>query len=242
MFLIVVSLEDKNVYWASVEASNREGRFKRDKKTASILINKSDNFSEKGLNNFKLIYFREKKWSVIENAIEKSLMSYNSIGPLVLMCNREMDEKFCSTAVQFLLLQHYEYYTLLSRFLFFKQTKNLHEWYNLHAKYIEEKLLTSSLTFSYKVIKRMIAHFIWDYRKCILEAYKLVTDKQEKYYRESYPYLCAHLKERPYAFIQEDWAPRYFFDEYEMETMIPEKLFFQDFEEFDFMINELTKT
>ncbi|MCX0450304.1 hypothetical protein, partial [Aeromonas veronii] len=56
------------------------------------------------------------------------------------------------------------------------------------------------------------------------------------------PYLYMHLQQRPHAFVMDDWAARYYFDEYENETTNPEELFFQDFEEFDWILSDLTKT
>ena len=242
VFLIVVELKTGNVYWSSVEVNNREGKFVGNYQTASLSINKSNDFSKEGLSAFKLTYIREKRWPDIENAIEKSLMSYNSIGPLVLMCKRESDEGFCSTAIQFLLLQHYEYFSILFRYLHFGKPKQLPIWYERHIEYIKEKNLEPSMTFTYKIIKEMLQYFIWDYRDCIITSYNLVTENQKEYFSNRYPYLCAHLQTRPYAFILDDWVARYYYDEYENETKSPEKLFFKDFEEFDWIINDLTKT
>jgi hypothetical protein len=242
VFLIVVDLSNKHVYWSSVEINQREGKFSKDNKTASLSLTKDSDFSEKGIAFFKMTYIREKRWPEIESAIEKSIMSYNSLGPLVLMCQRKSDNEFCSTSIQYMLIQHYEYFTLLSRYLFFNKPKYLPYWYDQHVQYIKGNNLDGSLTFSYKVIKEMIKYFVWDYRDCIIAGYQLVTETQKSYFSNKLPYLYLHLENRPYAFVMDDWSARYYFDEYESETTNPEKLFFQDFEEFDWILGDIAKS
>lgn len=242
VFLVVVDLSNQHVYWSSVETNQREGRFCKDNKTGSLVLTRDSDFSEVGLVLFKMTYLREKRWPAIENAIEKSIMLYNSLGPLVLMCNRKDDNEFCSTTIQYMLIQHYEYFSLLSRYLLLKKPKALPYWYDQHIEYIKSRKLKPSLTFSYKVIKDMIRYFVWDYRDCIIASYQLVTESQKEYFSNKFPYLFMHLQRRPHAFVMDDWAARYYFDEYEDETICPEKLFFQDFEEFDWILSDLTKT
>jgi hypothetical protein len=242
VFLIVVSLDNKHVYWSSVGNNHREGKFEKINKTASLILNEYSDFTESGLALFMLTYIREKRWNDIENAIEKSIMSYNTLGPLVLMCKRQDDNKFCSSTIQYMLIQHYEYFTILSRYLLGKKPKYLPYWYKEHIKYITETRLKASMTFSFKTIKEMINYFIWDYRDCIIAGYQLVTESQKDYFSKRFPYLFGHLSVRPHAFIMDDWSARYYFDEYENETQEPEKLFFQDFTNFDFIINELSKS
>lgn len=242
VFLIVVDLNTKHVYWSSVEVNQREGRFSKDNKTASLILTKNSDFSTRGLSLFIMTYIREKRWPEIESAIEKSIMSYNSLGPLVLMCERKGDDEFCSTSVQYMLIQHYEYFTLLSRYLLSKKPKYLPHWYDRHVEYINNNKLEVSLTFSFKVIKDMIKYFVWDYRKCIIASYQLVTESQKSYFSNKLPFLYIHLQHRPHTFFMDDWAARYYLDEYEDETTNPEKLFFQDFKEFDWMLSDLTRT
>ena len=242
VFLIVVDLSNKHVYWSSVGMNQREGRFSKDNKTASLILTNNSDFSKSGLTLFKMTYIREKRWPEIESAIEKSIMSYNSLGPLVLMCNRKNDNEFCSTSIQYLLIQHYENFTLLSRYLLQKKSEYLPYWYDRHVEYLKNNKLEESLTFSYKVIKDMIKYFIWDYRNCIIASYQLVTESQKNYFSNKLPYLYMHLQHRPYAFVMVDWAARYYFDEYENQTTNPEELFFKDFEEFDRILSDLTRT
>lgn len=242
VFLIVVSLDDRQVYWSSVENNNREGRFNNDSKTASLLLDIDHKFSNDALTLFMLTYLREKRWNEIENAIEKSIMAYNTLGPLVLICKREDDNKYCSSTIQYMLIQHYEYFTVLYRYLLHEKPEYLPYWYNKHIEYLKGDGSPKSLTFSFKLIKEIINYFIWKYHDCIIAGYQLVTDLQKDYFSRRFPYLYAHLSVRPLAFIMDDWSARYFFDEYENETQRPEKLFFQDFTEFDFMIDDLSKT
>lgn len=242
VFLIVVDLSNKHVYWSSVEINQREGRFSNNNKTASLILTKDSDFSESGLALFRMTYIREKRWPEIESAIEKSIMSYNSLGPLVLMCKRKGDNEFCSTSIQYMLIQHYEFFTLLSRYLLLKKPEYLSYWYDRHVEYLKNNKLEGSLTFSYKVVKDMVEYFVWDYRDCIIASYQLVTESQKSYFSKKLPYLYMHLQQRPHAFVMDDWAARYYFDEYENETTNPEELFFQDFEEFDWILSDLTKT
>ncbi|HHQ4914295.1 DUF4365 domain-containing protein [Aeromonas veronii] len=242
VFLIVVDLSNKHVYWSSVEINQREGRFSKNNKTSSLILTKDSDFSESGLALFRMTYIREKRWPEIESAIEKSIMSYNSLGPLVLMCKRKGDNEFCSTSIQYMLIQHYEFFTLLSRYLLLKKPEYLPYWYDRHVEYLKNNKLERSLTFSYKVVKDMVEYFIWDYRDCIIASYQLVTESQKIYFSKKLPYLYMHLQQRPHAFVMDDWAARYYFDEYENETTNPEELFFQDFEKFDWILSDLTKT
>ncbi len=242
VFLIVVDLSNKQVYWSSVEINQREGKFIKNNKTASLTLTKDSDFSESGLALFRMTYIREKRWPEIESAIEKSIMSYNSLGPLVLMCKRKGDNEFCSTSIQYMLIQHYEFFTLLSRYLLLKKPKYLPYWYDRHVEYLKNNKLEGSLTFSYKVVKDMVKYFVWDYRDCIIASYQLVTESQKSYFSNKLPYLYMHLQHRPHTFVMDDWAARYYFDEYENETTNPEQLFFQDFEEFDWILSDLTKT
>lgn len=242
VFVILVNLEDRNVYWSSVAVNNRDGRFSKTKATASMEFDKESNFSDTGLLLFWLVYLREKRWPDIEKAIENSLMAYNTLGPLVLMCKRMNDDEYCSSSIQFMLNQHYENFTVLSRYLMMDKPLYLPHWYYRHIEYLKEKGLPDSATVSFKVAKEMIDYFVWKYRDCIIAAYELVMKKQQQYFSRKMPYLSMHLSVRPHTFISDDWSARYYFDEYENETRYPEKLFFQNFVEFDFMIDELSKT
>lgn len=242
VFVVLVNLENGSAYWSSMEMNDREGRLSKPGSTASIKFEQEFNFSDSGLLAFWSVYLREKRWPDIERAIENSLMAYNTLGPLVLMCKRMKDEDFCTSTVQFMLNQHYENFCLLFRYLMQSSPKHLPHWYARHVEYLKDKKLPASPTFSFGVAKEMIDYFVWDYRDCIIAAYELVTKQQKSYFEKKLPYLSMHLSFRPHAFVADDWSARYYFDEYESETQHPEKLFFEDFVEFDFMLNELTKT
>lgn len=232
MFLILVDNKNKDVYWSSVEANNREGRFGKNNNTASLVVNDYCDFSEMGLNIFLVTYLKEKRWSDVENAIEKSIMSYNTLGPLVLMCKRQKDNAICSSTIQYLLIQHYEYFTILSRYLLGKKVEYLPYWYQKHVTYLQNNKSINSPLFTFKTLKEMIDYFIWGYIDCIKVGYKLITEDQKEYFLERMPYLYIHLTHKPHTFITDDWAARYYFDEYENETKSPENLFFDDFDEF----------
>jgi len=233
VFFVVVCLDTNKAYWANIESIRREGRFEGKTASISLPIKKTCDFSEAGLALFTLNYIRERRWPNIEEAIEKSLMFYNSLGPLVLMCRRANPSESCSTTIQYLLIQHYEYYTTLARYLLSKKPKYLPHWYSRNLDYIKENKAEPSLTFCFAVINEMINEFVWSYRDCIMTAYYMVTKNQKDYFFKKFPYLVSHLLNRPHTFLSDDWAARYFWDEYENETRRPEVLFFQDFSEFD---------
>ncbi|MEZ8307068.1 DUF4365 domain-containing protein [Vibrio splendidus] len=242
VFVFLVNLHDENVYWCNIETDRRNGYFSGDTSTISLRFEKDKDLSEFGIASFMLTYLREKRWSDIENAIEKSLMSYNNLGPLMLMCTRRKNYEICSTTIQYLLIKHYEYYTVLSRYLLLRKPKYLPEWYKRNIEIHEENGTELTLNFSYQLAKEMLNEFIGEYRDCIICAYELVTEHQKDYFSSKKPYLIGHLNHRPHTFLMEDWYARYYFDEYENETQHPEKLFFEDFDEFDDILNDIRNT
>lgn len=235
VFTIVVCIKTQTPYWASIDAQNREGRFKGENKTTSVRIKKEDNFNKIGLLAFNLTYSREKKWPGIESAIEKSLMSFTSFGPFCLICRRRPDTKACSTTIQYLLLQHYENYYLLSKHLYNKRPKPITYWYKEHLKYLKKGEAQGSLQFSYKLIKEMIIDFASDYREATRIANLLVVKHQAFYFSRKFPHLFVHLKKRPLTFVESDWFARYYWDEYENETQNIEMKFFDDFDGYDYL-------
>lgn len=232
VFLCVASLDEDKCYWANIETQHRQGRFKGESATVSIKLSEDQDFSDLGTDKFLWTFLREKSWPEVENAIEKSLMLFNTLGPLVLMCQRGKDNLPCSTTVQYLINQHYEYYRLLSRYLMGRQPKRLSAWYDRNFSYRESAKLPLSLTLYNKILKELAKDFSGDYRRSILAAYEMVTDTQAYYFSQRFPFLHMHLKDNPHTFVQEDWYARYFFDEYENETIHPEFLYFQDFDEY----------
>jgi hypothetical protein len=103
-------------------------------------------------------------------------------------------------------------------------------------------VLYKSDSIFYKEVKKLIREFAFSYRECILEGYELVTERQKKYFSVKKAYLYDRLRARPHTFVLEDWAARFFFDEYEYETNKPKELFFDDYEEFDGHLDEMIKT
>ncbi|MGR7118219.1 DUF4365 domain-containing protein [Klebsiella aerogenes] len=242
VFVLLVNLSDEAVYWCNIAHDQRCGYYKGTSKAFSLRFEKENNTSEAGIAFFKLSYIREKRWPEIESAIEKCLMSYSGLGPLLLMCTRRNKEEICSTAIQYHIIQNYEYYSLLSRYLLHKTPKYLPEWYERNREIQEENGYTVSLNFCYATATEILKGFVSEYRHCIIYVYELVTEHQKDYFMDKKPYLVAHLHARPHTFVMDDWFSRYYFDEYENETQDPEKLFFEDFDQFDFIINKIGKS
>jgi Domain of unknown function (DUF4365) len=229
VFLVAACLSTKEIFWSNIRQQDREGQFQGDSKSVSVKLFSGRNCSHPGVIMFWRSYFREKRWSKIENAIEMSLMLFNSFGPLVLMCERAQDKTPCTTTVQYLINQHYEYYTLMFRYLLGGTPRPLPDWYSENLEYIRSTGQEPLVTMYHHTLKAMLRSFIVDYRKCIVRAYRLVTDRQANYFSKQFPYLYMHLKDRPHTFVEEDWLARFYFDEYEDETRHPEQLYFAEF-------------
>ncbi len=242
VFVCVACISTGRCYWANVNGQNREGKFIGKSKTISVTLFEKLNFSESGLLAFLLSYIREKRWPEIENAIEKSLMLFNTLGPLVLMCQRSPNDVPCSTTIQYLVNQHYEFHRLLSRYLLGRKPEGLPYWYEQNISYMKSANLDPSMTLYYKVLKELFKKTLGDYRDSIITAYELVMGSQDYYFSRRFPFLYQHLKARPHTFLASDWYSRYYFDEYENETRDPKQLYFQDFEEFDVDLNNLLRS
>ncbi|SFN44752.1 protein of unknown function [Formivibrio citricus] len=242
VFLCVACIGTGKCYWANINGQNREGKFEGKSKTISVSLFEEFDFSELGLLAFELSYNREKSWPEIENAIEKSLMLFNTLGPLVLMCKRSPNDVPCSTTIQYLVNQHYEFHRLLSKYLLGKKPENLPYWYEQNISYIKSANLDPSITIYYKVLKDLFQKTLSDYRDSIIAAYELVMESQAYYFSRQLPSLYLHLKARPHTFLAEDWYSRYFFDEYENETRCPERLYFEDFDVFDSHLDDLLRS
>lgn len=243
VFLCVVCIETSKCYWVNIESQHRAGRFKGDSKTVSLpLVELCEFATPSGLNAFKATYIREKQWPRVEEAIEKSLMLFNTLGPLVLMCMRGKDNANCSTTVQYLINQHYEHYVLLCTFLKYKKPVPLSHWYHRNRGYFLANGLSPTLTMYHSVLKEMFTVFLSDYRNSILAAYEMVMETRAWYFEKRFPYLTAHLKDRPHTFVGDDWFTRYVFDEYEDETSQPHHLYFNDFDVFGDDLSDLGRT
>jgi len=244
VFFVVVCIETQQSYWCNVRDTNRADKFIEGKsETFYTKISKEQNLSTNGLMSFKLNYLQEKSWPAVENAIENSLMLFNSFGPFILMCKRKPDDEFCSTIIQYILLQNYEYYGLLSRFILSKKPKEITKWYEINLLEINEIPNQKDITFSFKVVKEIIRYFANDYREAVRQVNLFVIKFHPIYYSKRFPLLYLHLKARPLAFVFDDWYTRYFFDEYENETRDIEKKYFDDFTEYEDydLINKLNR-
>jgi hypothetical protein len=234
VFFVVVSIDTKQSYWTNVREANRTDKFIAGASdTFYTQIPKRQNLSKVGLMLFQLNYIREKRWGVVENAMENSLMLFSSFGPFILMCKRKPDEEFCSTTIQYILIQHYEYFYLLSRYILGKKPKAIPEWYDEDFPEIEKNPDRGSFTFSYKVVKKVIQYFASDYREAVRQVNLLVIKYHPTYYQKRFPFLYLHLKTRPLTFVEGDWYARYYYDEYERDTTDIEKRYFDDFTEYD---------
>ena len=239
VFVILIDLTTKKGYWCNVKNEDRKGKYSSGSSSISVSFDKKCDLSHGGIALFYSEYYKERSWVQVENAIEKSLIAYNTLGPLVLMCIRKFwDENsrnsVCSTKIQYLLIEHYSYYETLSSY--FDSNRNkvkpLSDWYEFNIQACKIINRRPSVNFLMTTIKEMIDYFISDYRGAIIESYKYVTNSHKHYFFERKPYLCVHLENRPHTFIIDDWFSRYFFDEYIHETEEPEKLFFKDFGDF----------
>lgn len=242
VFLIAVSRKSGAMYWANVRQQDREGQFARSSKYVSVRLDSISNFSEAGITAFLESYGTERRWREIEAAIEKALMLFNTFGPLVLMFKRLHKHIPCTTTMQYLLVQHYDYFIILSEYLLKEKPKALDYWYEQNEIYHQTEGLEPSLTFYGLIARRLLEESVSKYRDCLIAAYELVTERQAHYFRRRYPHLSAHLKDRPLTFLADDWFPRFFFDEYENETRNLPLLYFLDFDEFDNVLPDLTRT
>ena len=241
VFLVVVCLDSEVGYWQNIREGNRNGKFIPGKSTLNIKIPKKQNLKNIGLIHFQHNYIREKRWPEIETAMKASLMFYNSLGPFMLICKRKPADEYCSSTVQYILTQHFEYYRLLTRYILGKKPSLITKWYDKHIELEKKRSANSTLTFSYGLINEMLRDFVGDYRESIRIVNFMVIKQFSKYYSERFPFLYMHLKLRPLTFVETDWYARYYHDEYENETLNIEKKYFEDFTEYDNydLINDL---
>ena len=214
VFVCLACISTGKCFWANVERLNREGKFVGTSKTLTISFMQGNEFSPSKLTFFEHQYVLEKHWTRIDQVSEKSLMLFNTLGPLVLMCKRSASDEACTTTVQYLMNQHYENYTLMAKYILWKRPKDLQYWYERNAAYSKSALLEPSFTFYYSVMTEMLDAFLRDYRDCLIEAYELVTVKHAHHYSKRFSHLYIHLKNRPHTFVADDWYARYYFDGY----------------------------
>ena len=247
VFVVLVDLKNSIPYWCNIKGEIRTGKYYSNSQTITVHFNKSSCFNSDGLKQFYESYAREKNWSKVEDAIEKSLMAFNTLGPLVLMNQRKywrdgVKGYVCSTTIQYLFIEHYQYFESLSLYFNNSQPKKLSEWYDRNVELYNNLGIEPSLNFTSALMKELIEYFVSDYRDCILMSHEYVMDSHKEYFLKSKPYLYKHLLNRPHTFHMDDWFTRYFFDEYENETEHPEIMFFEDFKEFDWILEDLRKT
>lgn len=268
VFLCLVCLKTKQCFWVNVKQQHREGIYSPCRTAADseevLGDGQDDGKNQEGKNKscarnpairllekhhlspipmgFLTSYFREREWPRVEAAIERGLTSFTSLGPLVLMCERKDKNLRCTTTLQYLVDGHFETFRTLSEHLLGKSQADHAYWYQENTKYAETRGLAKSYTFYFRTVHKMFRQILWEYRKCLIVAYDMVTKTHSEYFDQRFPFLRSHLERRPLTFLAEDWYARYFFDEYEGETEHPEKLFFEDFAEYDWALNDIGRS
>lgn len=253
VFLCLVCLSTERCYWVNIKRRNREGAYSkttrprtRQKPTEApnpiIRIEAVDIFKASHLSRFQRSYEVERRWPEIEVAIEKGLTTYTSLGPLVLMCKRRDPMKHCSTTLQYLINSYWETFQTLHMYLKGQSQADLSHWYKENSRYAKANRLPESYTLYFHTVSAMFNEMLSDYRDYLITVYDMVTATHKEYFDQRFPLLRSHLEHRPLTFLADDWYPRYFFDEHESETRCPEKLFFEDFAEYDNMLDDLLRS
>lgn len=254
VFLCLVCLASESCYWVNIKRRNREGAYSKAARAGArwqkqgkasnptIRIELVDNFSPRYLNRFLRSYKIEREWPEIEVAIERGLTAYTSLGPLVLMCKRRHPKERCSTTLQYLINSHWNTFRTLSMYLEGKSHADLSHWYEENVRYANEARLRKSYTFYFHTVSAMFKEMLSSYRDCLITAHDMVTATHKEYFGQRFPMLRSHLEHRPLTFLADDWYCRYYFDEYENETKHPEKLFFEDFDEYDNILDDLLRS
>lgn len=268
VFLCLVCLKTKQCFWVNVKQQHREGVYSLDT-TAADQEEVLGDWQDDGENQeedekasagnpairilwkdhlspiptgFLTSYAREREWPRVEAAIEKGLTSYTSLGPLVLMCERKGEDSRCTTTLQYLVDGHLDTFRTLSEYLLEKSQADHAYWYQKNIQYAVERGLANSYTFYFRTVHRMFRQILREYRQCLIVAYDMVTKTHSEYFDQRFPFLRSHLKHRPLTFLADDWYARYLFDEYERETKNPERLFFEDFAEYDSDLHILVRS
>lgn len=218
VFLILVEVEKKDVYWISINRELRVRQFDWSKESISFTFNKEFNLNTLiGINEFHFIYLYEKKWPMIEKAIIECITSFNTFGPLFLYIKRNQHKKYLSAVLQNLVIKYFETFYILSRYLLNKKPEPLPVWYDKHILECKKSNIMSP-TFSFSLAFEMLKEIIRDYYRCAEISQTTITNEENDYWKNTYPYIFLLLKEKPFQFILDDWFSRYFFDEYENET------------------------
>lgn len=253
VFLCLVCLSRECCYWVNIKQRNREGAYPKptraratpkqnEESNPTIRFEAVDNFNPSYLSCFLRSYKIERHWSEIEVAIENGLTTYTSLGPLVLMCKRRDPMERCSTTLQYLINSYWETFRTLYMYLEEGAQADLSHWYEENIRYAKAKKLPESYTLYFQTVSAMFNEMLSCYRDCLIKVYDMVTATHKEYFDQRFPLLRSHLEHRPLTFLADDWYARYFFDEYESETKDPEKLFFEDFTEYDNMLDDLIRS
>jgi hypothetical protein len=216
-FIFVCSLGDERIYWRSLREVDRESSTEI-AGAPNIVMHRGYDLSDSGKISLKLFSLLERQWPSVERAVLGALMFYNALGPLFLACKREHQTKPAPLAVHLLLLQHYEYNSLIYRYLFVGSKKQFHPLPEIYEDALSKRQLSSKGTFSIGFIFQTFKSFIYDYLDAIQICHSITRDTQKAYWFKKYPFVMTHLEAFPPYFVVDDWSARYYWDEYESET------------------------
>jgi len=228
-YLFVCAVAEQQVYWASLNQRERE-RGEDDTGAPAVWLHRDQDLSEVGQLVLWASILLERRWPAVEAAIVGALMAFNSLGPLYLACKRAAPSEPAPSTVQFLLIQHYEFNALLQRYVMQSQAKPA-ALRDIYDRAVETGGLTATGVFTVGFVTEVFREFIFAYCDAIEACFHMVTQKQRAYWWTKYPYLLFHLTTYPPVFNEEDWAARYYFDEYERETRHINLAHFADLDE-----------
>jgi hypothetical protein len=215
-YLFICSLKDRQVYWANVREHDRQRRSDEGARPIFV-INQASSLSSGSWMILELTALRERRWPQVENAIVGGLMFFNALGPLFLACKRAPPNSHAPSAVQFLLIQHYEYNQLIYRYVI-NTDKKFRPLPELYAEAVKRGSIGLNGTFTVGFVTEVFQLFLSDYYSAIQTCFHTVMERQRTYWSERYPYLNFHLRAYPPLFNETDWFARFYFDEYERET------------------------
>ena len=227
-YLFVVAHTDKAIYWASLRAHQRQTQ------TAGkplIQLRRGQDFSKSGLLALRQSQRLESIWPQVEAAVVGALMAFNGLGPIYLGCKRGDPTAPVPSTVQFLLTQHYTFNRLLQRHLAGGAPNAIPSLKAVYRRAVAGGQLTSRGVFTHQFANETFQSFVSGYLDVIHQAFALVTDTQRSYWKSRYPQLLLHLDLFGPVFNDEDWFPRYHFDEFENETSHVSLAMFEDLDE-----------
>jgi len=227
-FLFVASSEAQQVYWRSLRDHHRNLR--EHEKLNHVKLVADFKLTTVGIKTLDLAQQTERVWDRVERAIISAIMFFTSLGPLVLGCKRFPATEPIPSAVQQLLISHFTYNELIQRY-FLKDGKRYPSLPVLYDRAMKAGHISKHFKFTGQGARDFLEVFLRDYLEAIEQCDLIVRGPQKRYWREIYPYQIAHIEAFPRYFIDDDWYPRYYFDEFENETQHIRLDFFTDIDE-----------